>query len=181
MDQRPFDDVRVRRALQLSMDRQALVDLVLEGKGRPGHDNPISPGYRYFTETPPIPYDVARSRDLLRQAGFPNGIRIPLYVANRPAVRTALAVAIKEMAKPAGFDIDVQIVPYDAYLANIWRKANFYVGSFPMQATEDAMYTLLFTTDAPWNEFAVEQPAVRPARSGGSEDIRRRTAPRLLR
>ncbi len=152
MDQKPFDDIRVRKALQLSMDREALVEVVLEGKGRPAFDNPISPGYRYHADTPAIPYDPDKARELLREAGHPNGLKVPLYVANRPAVRNALAVALKEMAQPAGFDIDVQIVPYDAYLANIWRKANFYIGSFPMQSTEDAMFTLLFTTDAPWND-----------------------------
>ena len=56
------------------------------------------------------------------------------------------------MARPAGFDIEVKTIPYDVYLASYWRKNNFYVSMLNMQATEDAMFTLALTTDAPWNE-----------------------------
>ncbi|MCC7272542.1 MAG: ABC transporter substrate-binding protein [Alphaproteobacteria bacterium] len=151
-DAPPFNDARVRRALALSLDREAIVQLVLEGLGRPAYDNPVSPEYRFAAATPPFKRDVAQAKRLLAQAGHPNGLKITLQCANRPTTRTALGVAMREMARPAGFDIDVQTIPYDTYIANVWRKANFYIGSFNTQATEDALYTLLFTSDAPWND-----------------------------
>jgi peptide/nickel transport system substrate-binding protein len=154
MDARPFDDVRVRRALAMSVDRQATVDLVLEGYGRPAHDNAISPEYRFYHATDPVPYDVREARRLLTQAGFPNGVRIPLICSNRPAIRTQVGVAMKEMVRPAGFDLDVQTIPHDTYIANVWRKGNFYVGYWNMRPTEDSMYTLLFTSNAPFADSA---------------------------
>ncbi len=54
-DQPPFDDVRLRKALALSVDRQLLVDLVLEGLGRPAYDNILSPEFQYAIDTPRFP------------------------------------------------------------------------------------------------------------------------------
>jgi peptide/nickel transport system substrate-binding protein len=153
-DQKPFDDVRVRRAMAMAVDRPTLVDLVLEGYGRPASDNVISPGYRFLAETPAVPYDPAGARKLLAEAGYPQGIKIPLVCSNRPAIRSQVGIAVKEMAKPAGFDIDVQTMPHDTYLANVWRKGQFYIGYWGMQPTEDAAFTLLFTTDAAFADTA---------------------------
>jgi peptide/nickel transport system substrate-binding protein len=154
LDQKPFDDMRVRRALAMAIDREAAMELVLEGFGRVSWDNAVSPEYRYFIETPKTAYDPAGARKLLAEAGYPNGIKLPLICSNRPPIRTQFGVAIKEMLRPAGFDIDVQTIPHDNYLANVWRKGNFYIGYWNMRPTEDSMYTLLFTSDAPFADSA---------------------------
>lgn len=177
-DSKPFDDVRVRNALAHAIDRPMLVDLVLDGLGRPAGDNNISPGYRFLADTPIPPYDPQLSRRLLAEAGYPQGIKIPLICSNRPAIRSQVGVAMKQMAAPAGFDIDVQTLPHDTYLANVWRKGNFYVGFWGMQATEDAAFTLLFTTDAAfadtaWNNKEFDDLVAR-GRSSVDEAERRR-------
>jgi peptide/nickel transport system substrate-binding protein len=154
MDQKPFDNIRVRQAMALAVDRPTLVDVVLEGYGRPAADTPISPGYRYLADIPVPPYDPDGARKLLAEAGYPNGLKIPLICSNRPAIRSQVGVALKELAKPAGFEIDVQTIPHDTYLANVWRKGNFYVGYWGMQSTEDAAFTLLFTSDAAFADTA---------------------------
>jgi peptide/nickel transport system substrate-binding protein len=154
MDTKPFDDLRVRDALAMAIDRQTLVDLVLEGLGQPARDNAISPQYRYYADTPVSTYDPVAAKKLLAEAGYPNGLKIPLICSNRPAIRSAVGVAMKEMTRPAGFDIDVRTVPHDTYLANVWMKANFYIGYWGMQATEDAAFTLLFTSKAAFADTA---------------------------
>ena len=153
-DQKPFDDVRVRRAMAMAVDRPTLVDIVLEGYGRAAADNVISPGYRFLADTPAVPYDPAGAKKLLAEAGYPQGIKIPLVCSNRPAIRSQVGIAVKELAKPAGFDIDVQTMPHDTYLANVWRKGQFYIGYWGMQPTEDTAFTLLFTTDAAFADTA---------------------------
>lgn len=151
-DQPPFDDVRVRKALALALDRQLLVDLVLEGLGRPAYDNPIAPEYRYQIATPEIAYDPAAARALLAEAGHPDGLKVNLVASNRPAIRGQVAIAIKEMARAAGFEIEVESMPHDTYLANVWMKGNFYMGYWGMQPTEDGAFTLLFTSDAAFQD-----------------------------
>ena len=136
------------------IDRPTLVDVILEGYGRPAADNCISPGYRYLLETAAPKYDPAGARKLLAEAGYPQGIKIPLVCSNRPAIRSQVGVAVKEMAKAAGFDIDVQTIPHDTYLANVWMKGQFYIGYWGMQSTEDQAFTLLFTSDASFADTA---------------------------
>ncbi|NQW10334.1 MAG: ABC transporter substrate-binding protein [Alphaproteobacteria bacterium] len=154
MDTKPFDDIRVRQALAMCIDRQAMVDLVLEGYGRPAFDNPISSEYRYYIDYNRPNLDVAGARKLLAEAGYPNGVKVELLCSTKPALRTQVGVAVKELARGAGFDIDVKTVPHDYYIANVWKKAGFYVGSWNMRPMEDQMFTLLLTSDAPWADTA---------------------------
>ena len=151
-DQQPFDDPRVRKALALAVDRQALVDFVAEGYGTVGNDTPISPAYRFFTALPQREQDIEEAKRLLAEAGYPDGIDLTLVASDRPPTRTQLGVAMREMVRPAGFNIEVQTMPHATYLDQVWTKGPFYVGLYNMQATADAILSLLFTSDAPWNE-----------------------------
>ncbi len=153
-DQPPFDDLRVRKALALAVDRQLLVDIVLEGLGRPAYDNILSPEFKYRIDTPEIPYDPEQAKALLAEAGHPDGIKLTLVASNRPAIRAQVAIAIKQMALPAGFDIEVETMPHDTYLANVWRKGNFYMAYWGMQPTEDATFNLLLTSNASYEDSA---------------------------
>lgn len=153
-DQPPFDDVRVRKALAMSVDRQLLVDLVLEGLGRPAYDNILSPEFQYAIDTPEIAYDPKAAKALLAEAGHPNGLKLTMVASNRPAIRGQVAIAIKQMAIAGGFDIEVQAMPHDTYLANVWRKGNFYMAYWGMQPTEDATFNLLLTSEASYEDTA---------------------------
>ena len=151
-DQPPFDNLKVREALAYAMDRQLLVDLVLEGLGRPGHDNILSPEFKFRIDTPEKNYDPAKAKALLAEAGYPDGISLDLVASNRPAIRAQVAIAIKQMALPAGFDIKVKTMPHDTYIANVWKKGNFYMAYWGMQPTEDATFNLLLTSNASYED-----------------------------
>lgn len=177
-DQPPFDDVRVRRALAMAIDRQLLVDVVLEGLGRPAQDNILSPEFQYVIDSPDVPYDPAAARELLAEAGYPDGLKLTLVASNRPAIRGQVAIAIKQTAAAAGFDIDVESMPHDTYLANVWRKGNFYMAYWGMQPTEDATFRLLLTADASYEDSAWKNAEfdslVDQARATANDSERRR-------
>ena len=61
-DQKPFNDVRVRQALALTVDRAAMVDFVAEGFGTPGNDTPLNPAYRFYAELPLKKPDIAEAK-----------------------------------------------------------------------------------------------------------------------
>lgn len=151
-DQKPWSDARVRQALALTVDRDAMVGFVAEGFGTPGNDTPVNAAYRFFKDMPFRKPDPARAKQLLAEAGYPNGIDATLVASDRPGTRTQLGVAMREMAKPAGFRIDVQTMPHATYLDQVWKKGAFYVGFYNMQATQDAIYSLLYTSNSAWNE-----------------------------
>ena len=199
-DQERWDDPRVRRALALAIDRNALVDFVAEGYGTVGNDTPINEAYRFFTALPQREQDIEEAQRLLAEAGYPDGLDLTLVASDTPSTRAQLAVAMREMARPAGFNIEVQTMPHATYLDQVWTKGPFYVGLYNMQATPDAIFSLLFTSDAPWKRDQVEQPRVRPSgarsardggrggtggalRAGAADDARRgaRGDPGLLR
>lgn len=151
-DTKPFNDVRVRQALALTIDRTAMVDFVTEGYGTPGNDTPLNAAYRFYAEQPLKKPDIAKAKALLAEAGYPNGLEATLIASDRPSLRTQMAVALREMAKPAGFRINVETMPHATYLDQVWKKGSFYVGFYNMQPTADAIFALLYTSNAAWNE-----------------------------
>ena len=151
-DQAPFSDPRVRRALALTVDRDAMVGFVAQGFGTPGNDVPLNPAYRFYAALPQRKPDAAAAKKLLAEAGHPDGLDLTLVASDKPSTRTQLGVAMREMAKPAGFRIDVQTMPHATYLEQVWKKGPFYVGFYNMQATADAIFSLLYTSNAAWNE-----------------------------
>jgi peptide/nickel transport system substrate-binding protein len=86
----PLKDVRVRRAMMSAIDRKAVIDGAFSGFGTPigSHFAPTDPGYVDLTSV--IPYDSAKAKKLLAEAGFPNGFTITIKTpqmsdATRPA------------------------------------------------------------------------------------------------
>lgn len=151
-DTKPFNDVRVRQALALTVDRAAMVDFVTEGLGTAGNDTPLNMAYRFHADQARKQPDIAKAKALLAAAGYPNGLDATLIASDRPSLRTQMAVALREMAKPAGFRINVETMPHATYLDQVWKKGSFYVGFYNMQATADAIFALLYTSNAAWNE-----------------------------
>jgi peptide/nickel transport system substrate-binding protein len=81
VDQEPFDDPRVREALKLVIDREALTQIVTLGFGTPGNDNPI-PLSSPFSVTPEVrARDVSRARELLAEAGK-SDLAVDLYTGS---------------------------------------------------------------------------------------------------
>lgn len=150
--QAPFNDIRVRQALALTVDRAAMVGFVAQGFGTPGNDVPMNAAYHFHKEFPLKRANIAEARRLLAAAGHPTGLDLTLVASENPGTRTQLAVAMREMARPAGFRINVQTMPHATYLDQVWKKGAFYVGFYNMQATADAIFSLLYTSDSAWNE-----------------------------
>jgi len=148
----PFNDRRVREALSLSLDREAIVELVAEGFGKPGNDSPVNSAYRYHDDAPLKSFDPDRARALLADAGYPDGLKLELVASVKPGYRSSLAVVVREMARASGFDISVKTMDHPTYLDQVWKKGQFYVGFYNMQPTEGTIFNLLFTSGASWNE-----------------------------
>lgn len=151
-DQKPFNDARVRQALALCVDRQASVDFVADGLGSPGNDTPINAAYPWYADLARKAVDYSKAKALLAEAGYPDGLDLTLVASDKPATRTQLGIALREMARPGGFRIKVQTMAHSTYLDQVWKKGNFYVGFYNMQPTPDAVFSLLYTSTAAWNE-----------------------------
>lgn len=101
-------DVRVRQALNYAIDRQAIVDALMAGEATP-LGQPFSPGgFGYDPDNEPYPYDPELAKQLLAEAGYPDGFYVK-FVANNQAPSdevTAIAAYLTEI----GLDVEVEIV-----------------------------------------------------------------------
>ena len=99
-------DPRVREALELSLDRTALNDVVFNGLFTPGNQW-VEPRNPFYVKSHPIPArDVAKAKQLLAAAGVPNP-HAALLATTLPEIQRAAQV-IQAMASEAGFDIQIQ-------------------------------------------------------------------------
>ena len=99
-------DSRVREALELSLDRVALNDVVFDGLFVPSNQ-PQAPGTPYYDTSHPLPTrDVARAKALLAEAGTPR-VSFTLLVPNSP-IDMQVGQIIQAMAGEAGFDVKIQ-------------------------------------------------------------------------
>ena len=121
----PFDDVRVRRALMMAVDRRALVDAVSSGFGTPigSHYAPDDPGFLDLTGS--LPYDPAKARALLAEAGHPDGLSFTIRV---PQMGYATRSAEILQAMFADVGVTMTILPTEfpaAWIADVFKKHDF--------------------------------------------------------
>ncbi|MFL6660562.1 MAG: ABC transporter substrate-binding protein [Rhizobacter sp.] len=115
-------DARVREALELSIDRQGLVQVVMDNEAVPGNQW-VAPSNPYYAKNMPLPKrDVARAKALLKEAGVPNPTVTLLTPTTSDAQR--LALVVQAMAREAGFDIKIQSTEFATSL-NLADKGEF--------------------------------------------------------
>jgi peptide/nickel transport system substrate-binding protein len=118
----PFDDVRVRQALNYASDREALIKVVVRGYGQPQY-GPISPsvtGYWPGVEQIGYKYDLDKAKALMKEAGYTPGAsgflekdgkpaKFGMMAISTDAPHTMVASVLKEQYKALGLDIDVKL------------------------------------------------------------------------
>jgi peptide/nickel transport system substrate-binding protein len=148
----PFNDVRVRRALHLAVNKQDVVQIVLFGFGTPTH-SPIPPNHPFFETSIASPKaDPVAARKLLAEAGHPQGVKVPLVIPVGRPIRERLGIAIQQLAKPAGFDIEIQRVPFARYQAEIAGKAPMYIDGYFARPTLDTATHPFYHSKGTWND-----------------------------
>jgi peptide/nickel transport system substrate-binding protein len=108
----PFaKDVRVRRAFELSLDREAINQVVFNGEFVPGNQW-INPQNFYYQQAFPIPKrDLAKAKALLKEAGVTGPLTLDFMVPNGPENR-AVAEVVQSMAAEAGFDLKIRVTEF---------------------------------------------------------------------
>jgi peptide/nickel transport system substrate-binding protein len=148
----PFNDVRVRQAFHMAVDKADVVDLTLFGEGVPTI-SPIPPTHPFYAKDIVIPKaDPDAARKLLAQAGYPNGLTIPMIIPGGRVLRQRLGVTLQQLLKPAGFDLQMQTVPYSSYGAQVSGKVPLYADGFFARPTIDTSTYPFLHSDGSWNE-----------------------------
>ncbi len=135
---KPFDDVRVRRAINYAIDKQEIIDGVYLGLGI-NIASPYKPGTRWSNPAlQPYPYDPAKARALLKEAGFTdsNGDGIlerdgkPFsfeIITNQNKEREKSAVLIQRRLKEVGIDVRIRAIEWASFISRFIKTGDFDV------------------------------------------------------
>ncbi len=115
VDKKPFDDIRVREALTIAINVPAILDAVFQGSGQPTASLVPSALWGHNTALKPRPYDPARAKQLLTEAGYPDGFStdlwaIPVSRAYMPNGRRTAELVQADWAK---IGVKANIVTYE--------------------------------------------------------------------
>jgi len=145
----PFDDVRVRQAINHAVDAETIVDVLLEGFGFPA-TSPISS--QVFGSNPDLEaydFDPERARQLLADAGLAGGFSTTLWTNDNP-VRIQIAEIVQAQLADIGINVDVQVLEWSTYLADTAAGAHdmFILGWVTVTADADyGLYALFHSSN----------------------------------
>jgi len=171
---KPLDDVRVRRALTLVIDREGIIRTVLRAGQMPAYNltPPNIPGY---TGQPAFTHDVARARQLLAEAGHPNGEGLPKleYLFNTSEGHKQIAEALQQMWKQH-LGLDVTLVNQEAKVYQATMVAGDYqiarygwVGDYlDPSSFLDMMATTSGNNQTGWSNAEYDRLLVAASRTG---------------
>lgn len=153
-DREPGSDPRVRQALKLATDRRAIFDVVLQGYGVLGQDTPIGPLYEtFYAEDLSAPErDADRARELLAEAGYPDGLDLTLHTpdtGNRPN----LAVVLQDQWSTAGINLEVVVEPESVYYGeNQWLEVDLGITGWGSRPYPQFYLEVMLLCEGQWNE-----------------------------
>ncbi len=159
VDQKPFDDIRIRRAVQLSANNKQMLDLAYRGQGTVSQNDHVSPIQPEYFALPPMQRDVAQARALLKEAGYPDGIDIKLVLGNTQGrYEQDTAQVLQQNCREAGIRIALDVLPATEYWP-IWNKVPFGVTYWAHRPLAVMTLDLAYRSGAAWNETHFNSPA----------------------
>ncbi|MCX7299365.1 MAG: ABC transporter substrate-binding protein [Rhodobacterales bacterium] len=156
-DTAPFDDPRVRRALRIAVDREAMLNL-LEGPqgGVVGCDTPVNASDP-FRANLNCPQDIEGAKALLAEAGYPDGIDIELFTSDVSPGMVRFAEVYQAQVAPAGIRVAITLSPSDGYWSDVWMKEPAVITSWDNRPA-DQFLNEIFRSGVPNNETFYANP-----------------------
>lgn len=138
LKRKPFDDVRVRQAINYAIDKQEIIDGVLLGLGEPVA-SPYKPGTRWSNpHLSPYPYNPDKARALLKEAGFEDHDHDGILdrdgkpfsfeiLTNQNKEREMSAVLVQRRLKEIGIDVKIRVVEWATFISRFIKTGDFNV------------------------------------------------------
>lgn len=152
-DAAPFDNKDLRLALKYAINRQEMVDKILNGYGSVGNDIPINAAYPLFDDTlEQRPFDPAKATEHYKASGH-DGSPIELLVANAAFPGAVEAAELwQASANAAGIPLVLKRVPDDGYWSDVWNVKPFEASYWDGRPVQDQMYSTAYLSTAEWND-----------------------------
>lgn len=158
VDQKPFDDIRVRKAILLAADNQQMLDLALRGQGLLGENHHVAPIQPEYFKLPPPKRDVAQAKKLLEEAGQAGKLNLEILVGNTQGrFEQDTAQILAQNLGEAGINLKLNVLPPAQYWP-IWDKVPFGVTFWAHRPLAVMTLDLAYRSGAAWNETHFNSP-----------------------
>lgn len=159
----PFDNLKVRQAVAYAIDREACVQSVTFGYGRPAYQmfsqdsagyNPDMEGY--------YAYDPDKARSLLEEAGFPDGVKFDSIIGSTSAPYVQFGQFIQANLKQVGIEMNLQLVDSSTVIGRVYGDGDIPASPLATSgATVDQTVRLSLLSDGILNAAKIDVPGVR--------------------
>jgi peptide/nickel transport system substrate-binding protein len=151
---------KVRQALELSIDRDALNQVVFNGEFVPGNQW-LNPESSYYQKSLPIPKrDVAKAKALIKEAGVQTPIVVDFMVP-QGAENKAVSEVVQAMAAEAGFDMKIRVTEFATSLKQGEQgEYQAYLIGWSGRTDPDGNSYIFFKTKAPQNNSGISNPEI---------------------
>jgi peptide/nickel transport system substrate-binding protein len=122
---KPFDDLKVRQAMAHAIDRKMIIDLAMSGYGTPigSFWSPVTPYYVDLVNT--YPYDPAKSKQLLAEAGYPDGFDAVLKLPAAYAYSVRSGEVIADLFAKVGIRLKLENIEWGQWLDRIYKNKDY--------------------------------------------------------
>ncbi|WP_205173497.1 glutathione ABC transporter substrate-binding protein [Bacillus pakistanensis] len=135
----PFDNVKVRQAISSAIEREAIIKGIYNGVGTLANSAMSPKVFGYSKNIKPYEYDPNKAKQLLKEAGFEDGLELTLITSDRKE-RINMAEVIQSQLKGIGVKVDIQVLEYGAYIEAVDSgEQDMFIGGWG-NATGDGDY-----------------------------------------
>lgn len=151
----PYDDQRVRNAIQLAIDNEAVMVLGIDGQGEVAENHHVGPMHPEYSQMPPITRDVEKAKALLEEAGqLDHEFDIISVEAD---YRKETSDAMAHQLRDAGLKVKRTIIPESSFW-NDWTKYPLATTNWNARPLGIQTYALAYQTGTAWNETGFSDP-----------------------
>jgi len=160
VDRPPFDNLKLRQAIAYALDRERMVDIMMDGKAALA-EGFTQPGvWWYDSELKSYPHDPEKAKALLAEAGLPPGLQ--LHLSTQPVtLYQQISQLAQEQLKAVGLDVQIEPVSIsDWYPLLIQGAINFLPIRWTQRPDPDGLFTYLFHGSSKANTSHYVNPEV---------------------
>jgi peptide/nickel transport system substrate-binding protein len=122
---RPFNDVRIRRAMAHAIDRTALIKGAMSGYGVPIGSH-MDPGNPYYVDlTPYYPYNPEKAKQLLKEAGYADGFEAVIKLPERYVYARRSGEIIADMFSQVGIRLKIELTEWGQWIDRVFKNADY--------------------------------------------------------
>ncbi len=163
MDREPFNDLRVRQAISMAIDRQGMGDTIRGGGTVPTNVAPALADYVLPEDerVAALPYDVEGAKALLAEAGYPDGLEATLIATDRyGASYTAQTEWLVQDLEAIGITVNLEMLDYATYFGSRWPDQEYDLQFGPQTPflEPDDWLRLQMASDGNRNWFGINDP-----------------------